>query len=159
MLKRFAVSYEINKKQTTETPFLYLQREVTRETMSDALGEMFGAVFQHAATHGVALAGPPVARYASMGPNSFTIDAGMPIAAACETADDFHVGTLCGTTVASTIHKGPYTRLHEAHSAIEHWLEDTGEQLVGAPWEVYDNDPGEVSDPSEWITEVIWPLE
>jgi AraC family transcriptional regulator len=54
---------------------------------------------------------------------------------------------------------GPYETLHETHAAVERWIEANGGKVAGAPWEVYLTDPGEVPDPAEWQTEIVWPVE
>jgi AraC family transcriptional regulator len=47
--------------------------------------------------------------------------------------------------------------LHEAHAAIEAWLGAHALKPAGDPWEVYVTDPGEVPNPAEWQTLVVWP--
>lgn len=153
------MSYEVQKTTTTETPFLYMHRQVKPEMIAEALGEMFGAVFQYATAQGIPFAGAPTARYISFGPGLITIEAGMPVAAASEGEGDIQSGSLHGGTVARTIHKGPYDSLSQGHEAVQEWLAENDEKAGGAPWEVYVTDPGQVPDPSDWVTEINWPLE
>ena len=50
-------------------------------------------------------------------------------------------------TVATTVHMGPYNRLHEAHEAIHRWCTMNGHAMAGPSWEVYghwDDDPAKV---------------
>ena len=152
------MSYEIAKKSFEETPFLYVRRQIEPERIAEALGEMFGAVYGHATKLGIPFAGPPTARYPSFGPGMITIEAGMPIAGSAESDGEIVLGTLAGGDVASTVHKGPYDSLSKAHQALEKWSVENGVQAAGAAWEVYVTDPGEVPDPSEWLTEVNLPL-
>ncbi len=154
------MSYEITKKTIDEIPFLYKTFETRPEDIADGLGANFGAVFQYATASGIPFAGPPTARYPNMTPGLLTIDAGLPIAGPTEAEDaEINCGVLAGGTVASTIHKGPYDGLSTAHEAIQNWMKENNEKPSGAPWEVYLTDPGEVPDPAEWLTEIIWPLE
>lgn len=153
------MSYEVQKKQIDEVPFLFMRRKVKQEEIAEALGAMFGPVFQYATARGIPFAGRPTARYVSFGPGLITIEAGMPIGGKAEGDGEIELGSLVGGAIATTVHKGPYDRLNEAHEAIEHWLADNGEKANGPPWEVYVTDPGEQPDPSEWLTEVNWPLE
>jgi methylphosphotriester-DNA--protein-cysteine methyltransferase len=44
------------------------------------------------------------------------------------------------------------------YTAFETWMEESGYRAVGAPWEVYSNDPAESPHPNEWRTEVCWPI-
>ena len=154
------MSYEVTKKRIDETPFLFMQRQVKQdsEAIAEALGAMFGAVFQYATSQGIPFAGPPTARYPCFGPGLMTIDAGLPIANTADGKGDIMVGVLGGGDVATTIHKGPYDKLNEGHEAIQKWLAENDEESDGAPWEVYVTDPGEVPDPADWLTEINWPL-
>ncbi len=152
------MSYEISKKTVTETPFLYMRRQVKAEEVSTALAEMLVPVFQYATAQGVPFAGPPTTRYVSFGPGLITIEAGMPVAGPAEGTDEIMVGSLVGGEVASTIHKGPYDSLDQGYEAIQRWMMENNEESGGAPWEVYITDPGEVPDPAEWLTEIIHPL-
>ena len=156
--KGSGMSYEVTKKKSTETPFLFMHRRVKPEAIAEALGNMFPAVFQFATSHGIPFAGPPTARYPSFGPGLVTIEAGLPIAGPADGEGEIKVGSLAGGDVATTIHKGPYDNLDQAHEAIQRWLTESNEEAAGAPWETYLTDPGEVPDPAEWLTEVNWPL-
>ncbi|MEM7116809.1 MAG: helix-turn-helix domain-containing protein [Chloroflexota bacterium] len=152
------MSYEVNKKNITETPFLYMRSQVKPEEISTALANMLVPVFQFATANGIPFAGPPTARYVSFGPGLVTLEAGMPIAGAAEGNEEIMVGSLVGGAVASTIHKGPYDSLNLGHEAIQQWMMENSEESGGAPWEVYITDPGEVPDPAEWLTEIVHPL-
>ena len=152
------MSYTIEKKALNETPILFMRKRVTQDQIAAGLGELLPAVFGFAMQRGIALAGPPLCRYRDFTPGGVTLEAGMAVAAAIEGDGEVRAGSLAGGPVASTIHVGPYDRLHEAHTAIEEWLSSNGLQAGGDPWEVYLTDPGEVPDPSQWQTEVIQPI-
>jgi effector-binding domain-containing protein len=57
--------------------------------------------------------------------------------------DDHAHGVMTVTTpagpYATTTHIGPYDTLHEAHSAIRHWLKTEGRRKIGPNWEIYDH--------------------
>ncbi len=57
--------------------------------------------------------------------------------------------------VASTVHRGPYSGLGDAHDAVAAWSQTQGRPLTRTRWEVYGphND-----DPSQVWTEVHWLL-
>jgi len=153
-----AMTYEITKKQIPETPFLSMKQQTKPEGVADALASMLVPVFQFATAKGIAFAGPPTARYLSFGPGFITLEAGMPIVGTAEAEGDIRISSLPGGPVASTIHKGSYDHLNQAHEAIQTWIMENNEEENGAPWEVYITDPGEVPNPEEWLTEVIHPL-
>jgi AraC family transcriptional regulator len=156
--KGAAMNYKITKKKIAETPFLFMHSQVKPEGISEALGSMFGPVFHFATTQGIPFAGRPTARYVSYGPGLVTIEAGMPIVSPADGEGDIKVGSLGGGDVATTIHKGPYDTLNQAHEAIQRWMDANNEESNGAPWETYLTDPGEIPDPAEWLTEINHPL-
>lgn len=153
------MSYQIERKDLDEIPFLHQRRRVPQAELAAAMGEMLPAAFQYAMQHGLEFAGPPTSRYVDMNPGGITLEAGMPLTAAVEPeSEDLICGVLVGGPSAVTVHKGPYDRLGEAHAAMEAWFAEQGLQPGGPPVEVYLTDPGEVPDPAEWLTEIRWPI-
>ncbi len=71
---------------------------------------------------------------------------------------------LCGymepLSAVKTILKGNYDNLGEAHQKAMEYIQ--GNNLLidpsNPPFEVYANDPGEVPNPAEWITEIYYPV-
>ena len=62
-------------------------------------------------------------------------------------------------TVATTVHFGPYNRLHEAHQAIRDWCANHGYALAGPSWEIYGHwEDAWNSDPSRIRTDVFYLL-
>ncbi len=153
--------YEISTRTVEAVPILYQSRRVDRDAVADALAEVLPAVFTHVMEHGLPMAGPPIVRMVEVTPAFLTLEGGIPLAEAADEppADTgIQAGWLHAGTVATTIHVGPYDTLGEAHVAIERWIDAEGAKVAGAPWEVYLTDPGEVPDPADWQTEVLWPI-
>ena len=153
------MAYSIATKQLQPQPVLVTVRRMKQSEIAMNLGEMFGRVFQFAQQRGLALAGPPFARYLEMGPGLMTVQAGFPvIAASSAVPQDLAVDTLPGGLAVMTVHSGAYDRLQDAHAAIQEWIEAERLTPSGAPWESYVTDPGQYPDPKDWKTEVYWPL-
>lgn len=155
--RRTVMSYEIVTRTLTEQPILFMRKRIAMTDIADALARLLPAVYRHATAGGIAMVGPPFCRYADMTPGGVTIEAGLPVAAAAPAAGEILAGTLPAGPAATTVHTGPYDGLGAAHEAIEAWLAGRGLAPTGPPWESYLTDPGEVPDPAEWQTEVIWP--
>ncbi|MGE0151402.1 MAG: GyrI-like domain-containing protein [Reyranellaceae bacterium] len=76
-------------------------------------------------------------RHDSLGDGKMQIDFGVQVSR--RFADDGDV--LCVTTpagpVATTLHRGPYHRLHETHASIRRWCRENGHEVAGIDWEIY----------------------
>ena len=153
------MAYSITKKQLSAQPVLAVRRRVKRSELAATLGELYGRIFQYAQRTGAALAGQPFTRYLEWGPGLFTIEAGLPLAAAAAGEGEITASTLPGGEAATTTHTGPYESLSEAHAAIQVWIADQGLAAAGPPWETYVTDPAEYPDPKDWKTDVFWPIQ
>lgn len=155
------MTYQIEKKTLTETPVIFSRRRGELSKLAELLGELLPSVFAYAMEQALPMAGPPYVRYVEQSPAFVTVEAGMPLVSpvsAPADRDDIEVGVLPGGPAASTIHTGPYDTLGEGHVAIDLWMAEQGLASGGSPWEVYLTDPGEVPDPADWQTEIVWPL-
>ena len=147
------MAYSISKRKLTPQAVVVLRREIQPSGIAQALAEMFPLAFRDAGQRGLAPAGAPFARYLEMGPDRWTIEAGIPVVGQVS-----GLPTLPGGVAAVTTHAGPYDKLPEAHAAIQRWIAAEGLAVAGAPWESYVTDPGNYPDPKDWKTEVFFPL-
>jgi AraC family transcriptional regulator len=155
-----SMPYSVTQQELAPQPVLLVRRRVRRTDIAKTLAEQLGRIFQHVQSGGGALAGQPFTRYLEWGPGVLTLEVGLPIAAHWKQASgDIRADTLPGGPAATTTHVGAYERLHEAHAAVQLWMEEKNLRGAGAPWEVYVSDPAEVPDPANWRTAIFWPLE
>jgi AraC family transcriptional regulator len=137
---------------------LLIRRQVPRADLQAMLAECFGTLFAHGREAGLPIAGAPVARYVSVGPGAWTVEAAMPLASPVPGSGEMLPGLLPTGPVAMAIHVGPYEQLPQTYAALEKWMADHGARAGGPPWESYVTDPGANPDPATWTTEVYWPL-
>jgi AraC family transcriptional regulator len=153
------MAYSIAIKHLPPQPVLVIRQRVKQSEIAKAIGEALPRVFAYAQRNGIAIAGPPFARYPEMGPGVITLDIGVPVAALPDVSDaEIRADTLPGGLTAATTHTGPYEKLPEAVTAVGQWIAQQGLTPSGGPWESYVTDPGEYSDPKDWKTEVFWPV-
>jgi effector-binding domain-containing protein len=58
--------------------------------------------------------------------------------------------------VATTVHRGAYERIGDAHAAVIAWCEERGLERAGARWEIYGHQVPNVADQE---VEIYWLLE
>lgn len=149
---------DITIQTLPEVTFLHQATRCAPEEIAGTLGSLFGTVHKWAAERGIELLGPPTTLYTEMGSERITLAAGVAVPSGTNGDGEVLVTVLPAGRAAVTMHVGPYDRLGETHAAVEAFLKEEGLELDGAAREVYITDPGEVEDPEEWQTEVIWPV-
>ena len=152
------MNYDITRQSIAESIFLYKTARCSHAEVAKTLGGLLGSVFQYAMKQGIELRSPPTTLYQEWGPGMVTIHAGMMVAAAANPPDGMHVIALPACEAAVTIHTGSYDGLGDAHAAVEQFLAQHDLQKAGAPREVYLTDPGQVPDPAQWKTQLVWPI-
>jgi AraC family transcriptional regulator len=155
-----AVPLDISVRDLPAFHALVMRRRVTRDEIASALAECLPAVFGYAQRNGLAITGPPFARYPEVGMGSLVIEGGVTVAAPPSTApgDGIEVLAIAAGRAAVAVHRGPYDSLPESYQEIEKWMRDQGLSAAGAPWETYLTDPGEHPDPATWETEIVQPV-
>ncbi|MDG4827954.1 helix-turn-helix domain-containing protein [Solwaraspora sp. WMMD1047] len=155
-----AVPLDISVRDLPAFHALVMRRRITRDEIATTLAEFLPTVFGYAQRHGLALAGPPFARYPEVGMGSLVIEGGVSIAAPPSTPPDAGIEALTvpAGRAAVTIHQGPYDTLPDSYQQIEKWLREQGLVAAGPPWETYLTDPGDHPDPATWQTELVQPV-
>jgi effector-binding domain-containing protein len=111
--------------------------------------------------NGLKVTGPPMTLYHD---NEYrekdaTMEVVLPVAGRIVLSDpEMEVRTLPGGKVLSLIHKGSYSKLHEAWSRIGAYAEEREFVVNGPHREVYLNDPGMVGE-DELLTELQIPVD
>jgi AraC family transcriptional regulator len=155
-----AVPLHITVRDEPTFHALVMRRRITRDEIATALAECLPAVFGYAQSNGLAITGPPFARYPEVGMGSLVIEGGITVAELPSTAldDGIEALTIPAGRAVTAIHRGPYDNLAESYQEIEKWMRDQGLSAAGAPWETYLTDPGERPDPATWETEIVQPV-
>jgi AraC family transcriptional regulator len=153
------MNYDITRQPIEASAFLYRQARCSHADIAKTLAKLLGGVVPAAMKQGIELRSPPTTHYLEWGPGMVTIRAGVMIAPVELPAGlDVELETLPACEAAVTIHTGPYDGLADAHAAVEQFLAEHDLHKAGAPREVYLTDPGEVPDPKQWKTQIVWPV-
>jgi effector-binding domain-containing protein len=151
----------ITRRELDVQPILFIRRRLGRHELQPMFAECFGKIYMHCQKTKAKIGGMPLARYVSLSPGLWVVEAAMPLAEPAPGDGEIEPGFLAGGPVAVGVHAGAYDRLHETYVAVQRWVEDKGLCLRtgSAPWEQYVTDPSTKPDPADWRTEVYWPLE
>jgi effector-binding domain-containing protein len=152
------MEYQVSHEQLDPQPVMSVRGEVRFEDIPRAIGDYLAEVVAHVEAAGGVMVGPPFTRYHEINFEDVLLEAGLPVAAPLAPAGRVEAAELPGGDAAATLHVGPYERLPEAGAALREWAEAHGWAVSGAGWEVYVNDPGEVSGPEEYQTRLFVPL-
>lgn len=152
------MNYDITRQPLPASTFLYKSARCSHADIAKTLGGLLGPVFQYAMTNGIELRSPPTTLYVEWGPGMVTMEAGMMIGTAVTPPEGIQIAILPAGEAAVAIHTGPYDGLPDAHAAIEQFVAEHALEKAGAPREIYLTDPGEVPDPKDWKTQIIWPV-
>ena len=147
----------IARKDLAPMPFLFVRRQASQSELSATLGACFGTVFTHCMKNGVEMAGFPLARYPVVGP-LLTVEAGVPLKHPAQAEGDMEYCELPGGPAVFAVHGGPYEQLGETHAAILRWIQEPKLRVAGPHWEWYVTDPAGHPDPTDWRTQIFYPL-
>jgi len=131
------MDYEVTAKELPAQLALTVRKRVTMATIAQAVGEAFGAIMAHVEAGGAQYAGPPFALYPGEMAAEFDVVVCMPVAPGATAGPGVDLEEVPGGTVASTMHKGPYSAVGEAYGALQAWMAANGKQPGAPTREVY----------------------
>lgn len=86
------------------------------------------------------------AEFAIMVPDSIPLDTNL------------NMGFIPGGKALSALHVGPYESTGSTWQNMDNYLESNGYELRASPYEMYVNDPADVSGPEEYQTQIVYPV-
>ena len=151
------MSYDIEIKDLPAQLALAVHTRTSLEAIGQHLGDAFGAIMAAAAQTGAEFAGPPFCLYPAEVTAEFEVTVCMPVLPGATGTGDVPVEDVPGGTVASTLHKGSYSRLGDAYGALQAWMVANGKKPAAPCREVYVTEPDSVAE-DEMLTEIDWPF-
>jgi len=144
--------------QLAEVPKMYLlsiRKMVHEHEFAEEYRRCFGSLVGKITDDRLTMTAPPMVLFHGEEFTPFGLDTefAVPVKEYVTGTRDFHPG-LCLKTVL----RGSYSDLSSVYTRQRKWAEKEGYEPTGALYEVYVTDPSLVSDESELITEIYYPV-
>ena len=131
---------------------------IPREQIRHAMGPAIGDVLKVIATQGIGPSGPCFSYHYTITATTFDFDIGFPVRTPVKPTGHVKEGSLPSLRVARTIHRGPYTGLHDAWMQFKSWMAANSHTGAGPIWERYLSGPETSQNPADWQTELNCPI-
>lgn len=134
---------------------LFIRKMVQEHEFEEEYANCFGKLLKNIQDKKLTVLDPPMALFHSSEFSPFGLDTefAIPVKEYATGTRDFHPG-LCLKTV---LH-GAYSNLSSVYTKQREWAEREGYESNDALYEIYITDPSQVSEDSELITEVYYPV-
>ena len=133
----------------------------TMAQFGQTFDRLFDEAYDHIQQHGATVSGPGIAMFydAEYRDTDIHVGACFPFQGKLESSPQVEVYELPAVeTMASDVHHGSFSGLHQAYNAILKWAEANGYQIHVPTREVYlEYERG--GDQSKYVTEVQFPVE
>lgn len=144
--------------------YLYVTASAKTSELGLKMGNMFGEVMGFVQQNNLQTAGMPFTIYNQINEANGTVifSTALPVKENIITPEGSNVlcGYLAPTSAVKTILKGNYTNLGEAYDKAKTYIKDQHliVDVTKNMFEIYVNDPGLITNPAEWTTEVYIPV-
>jgi effector-binding domain-containing protein len=152
------VTHAIQVKQLPEQPVAIIRAKVKMADIGAKIGEILPEIWHNLTERGIQPSGPPFTLYFAREGDSVDMAGGVPVPSPIEPKGRVEPASLPAGEAATAWHIGPYDTLTDTYGAIMDWAKQNDRTLTSHVWEVYWTDPGEVPNPAEWKTEIVWAL-
>lgn len=115
-------------------PLAVVRRRAAARDLSKVVPNACGVVWGVVRARRIQGAGRHVALYLD---DEVNLEVGVELETPFDGDGEVVGSALPAGAVATTVHFGPYSRLHEAHHAIRDWCAKHGHSPAGPNWEVY----------------------
>ncbi|MTI20876.1 hypothetical protein E1176_07575, partial [Fulvivirga sp. RKSG066] len=145
-------------------PINYLGIEATVENptpdnISTKMAEVYGTLMNHMQQSGTEMTGMPLSVYTVMEEDKIGMICGMPVAEGTTVEhEEIKAMRIEGGKSIKAIHMGNYSELSSTYDEIKAYMATNNLEEGGNPYEIYITDPGEVTDTTQWVTHVFYPV-
>lgn len=134
-----------------------IHAEVPAAEIRNVFDRAFPELMRVVQASGAQFRGAPFGYYPRMPGDTIEVFVGFPIDREIAAQGDVAPFMLPGGKAVVGTHVGPYDGLGETYRQLSEWAQREGLALGPMVWETYVTDPT-TAPPSEWRTEIFWPL-
>jgi effector-binding domain-containing protein/carbon monoxide dehydrogenase subunit G len=150
---------KIEATTVTETHYLAVRDTVSVFSISSKLGLFYHQVGEVMKKQKLNMAGAPFAIYYTESKTNWDMDAAIPTDKPGKADGIVKPGTIKSGHAVVAHYFGDYMKVSAAYEALHKWIAQNDKKIIGAPWEVYMNDPGIETDTAKWQTDVYFPVQ
>lgn len=134
-----------------------IHAEVPAAEIRNVFDRGFPELMRVVQSSGAQMLGAPFGYYPRMPSDTIVVVVGIPIDRAIAAEGEVEPFTLPGGQAVVGTHIGPYDGLADTYRELTEWAQREGIALGPVVWETYVTDPT-TAPPSEWRTEILWPV-
>ena len=147
------MAYEVTVREVEALPTAVVQAATTWSLFPRVWPGLLDEVWASLRAGGVDRGCPNVMLYLDDTPQ---VEVGVWLRVPCELTGRVVRSEIPGGRVATTVHRGSFGRVGEAHVGVLQWCAANAERPTRVRWEIYGPHH---DDPAELTTEVFWLLE
>ncbi|MGI9543299.1 MAG: SRPBCC family protein [Cyclobacteriaceae bacterium] len=158
----YSYSIEITEEQGAPIKYIGITESVKMEDAAEIgpkMGQLFGELMAYVTEHKLEMAGMPLTVYPKFDETGIDMECALPIKNATEVdGDRIAYKEINADKVVKGVHIGDYQQLQTSHNEVNKYIANNALSIAGDPWEIYVTDPGEVTDTSQWVTHIFYPV-
>jgi effector-binding domain-containing protein len=106
----------------------------------------------------VGAAGPPVCISMIDADGMLDVKVGWPVETDRSPPEPIELVSYSTTRAVVHRHVGPYEELNATYRELSEAMDAAGLEKGDEPREIYESDPQEVTDPKDYVTQIVWPV-
>ena len=153
--------YEIQVREVNPQPILSIRAVVPTLELIQFFDEAVNEMNAYVNQVGIKITGPAMSLWHSAPgqiPDASDIETCLPIEGPVPASGRMLYTKLPAGLHAFTIHHGSYDNMVNAYDAVWHWIQEQGYEMTGPPRDVVRVGPNDTSDPSNYRTEIVYPI-
>jgi len=127
-------------------------------TIGSKLSLFYGKISELIKNKKLTVTGAPFAIYHAYSPESFDLEAGLPVNSRVEIEGDILCREIPPQKTVMVSFFGSYEKTALAYQKIEKYIKDKHLTIAGSPWEAYITDPQVEPDTAKWQTDIYFPV-